>query len=172
MKNVKNIVYLSMFVAMEVILSRFLSINTPIVKFGFGFLPIAAASIMFGPISGGIAASMSDIIGSVLFPNGAYFPGLTLSAFLGGTIYGIMMHNKKPSFLRAAMAVSIITIFVNLGLNTYWLTLITGKAASVIIIPRIIKSGIMFPVQSILIYSLWSVLEKVYHLGGVYVSSK
>lgn len=52
MKNTKNIAYLSMFIAMEVILSRFLSIQTPIVKFGFSFLPIAAASIMFGGILG------------------------------------------------------------------------------------------------------------------------
>lgn len=172
MKNVKNIVYLSMLIAMEVILSRFLSIQTPVVKFGFGFLPVAAASIMFGPVSGSIVAAMADIIGSILFPVGAYFPGFTLSAFLGGTVYGVIMHNKKPSFLRTMAAVAIITIMVDLVLNTYWLTLITGKAASAFIIPRIIKSGIMFPVQNALIYSLWNVLGKVYHTDRVYVSQK
>lgn len=163
MKNTKNIAYLSMFIAMEVILSRFLSIQTPIVKFGFSFLPIAAASIMFGGILGGAAAAIADVLGAVMFPIGAYFPGFTVSAFLGGTLYGIIMHKKKSSILRTIAAVAIITIIVDLVLNTYWLTLITGKAASILIIPRVIRSAIMFPVQSALIYSLWNILEKVYH---------
>jgi ECF transporter S component (folate family) len=138
-----------------------MSIETPIIRIGFGFLPNVIASIMFGPLLGGIAAATGDILGMLIFPKGAYFPGFTLTAFLGGVIYGLVLHNKKSSIKTSLLAVSIITIFINLGLNTLWLHIITGKAALAILIPRIIKSSIEFPVKISLIYSLWKLLEKI-----------
>ena len=37
---------------------------------------------------GGHYRCLGDLIGALLFPVGAYFPGFTLSSFLDGAIYG------------------------------------------------------------------------------------
>lgn len=157
MKNIRVLVYMALLIAMDIILTRFLSFQTPIVRVSFGFLPIAFSAILFGPVLGGVTAALSDIIGMMLFPpsTGPYFPGFTLSAFIGGAIYGLFLHKNPKSVLRTVLAVVTIILFVDLGLNTLWLTILTGKAASAIIIPRITKSLIMLPVQVALITLLW-----------------
>ncbi len=153
LKTTRNFIYMGVLISMEVVLTRFFSIQTPIVRISFGFIPIIIASVMFGPVLGGITAVFSDLLGMILFPKGAYFPGFTLSAFLSGIIYGIMLYKKPKTVLRIIIAVSITIIFIDLGLNTYWLSIITGKGVVALFIPRFIKSIVMLPIQSLLIYS-------------------
>ncbi len=93
--KVKVLVNVALLVAMEVVLARFLSINTPIVRIGFGFVPIAICGMLYGPMMAGVAGAMSDIIGAVLFPTGAYFPGFTVSAALTGIVFGLFLYNRK-----------------------------------------------------------------------------
>ncbi|MGV8984369.1 folate family ECF transporter S component [Clostridium sp.] len=154
MKTTRTFIFMGLMISMQIVLTRFFSIQTPIVRIGFGFIPVVLSSIMFGPVLGGITAAFSDIIGMALFPQGVYFPGFTLSAFLSGTIYGILLYKKPKTMLRIIIAVSFVIIFVDLGLNTYWLSIITGKGVIALFVPRFIKSIIMLPIQSILIYSL------------------
>lgn len=157
MKNIKakELVYLSVFISMTVILTRFLSIQTPIVRIGFTFIPIAISAIMFGPIFSGICAGLADIIGMLLFPLGAYFPGFTLTAFLSGVIYGVFLYNKNVNIYRISAAVIIISVFVNLGLDTVWLWMITRKGIMAILPARVIKCLIMIPIQAVTIEALW-----------------
>jgi ECF transporter S component (folate family) len=95
----KTLVFVSLLIAMEVIFTRFLSVQTPILRIGFGFIPVAFAGIMFGPIIAGLTGAVADIIGVLLFPAGSFFPGFTLSAFLGGAAYGVFLHKKPDSRL-------------------------------------------------------------------------
>lgn len=166
MKNIKVLVYLSLLIAMEIVFTRVLSIQTPTIRIAFDFLPIAISAIMFGALKAGFASAVADVLGMMLFPSGPFFPGFTLSAFLVGAIYGIILHNKKVSVSRTIVAVVIITIFVDIMLNTYWLTILTGKAASVLLVPRLIKSTVMFPIQISLIYTVWKCIKKVGYTNG------
>ena len=159
MKNTRILVFVGLFVAMDVILTRFLAFQTPVIRISFGFLPIALSAIMFGPVIGGVTAVISDIIGMIIAPKGPYFPGFTISAFLTGAIYGLFLHNKTRSLLRIVLAVLVITIFVDSTLNTIWLIIMRlGNAG--IIIPRVLKNLIMVPVQTVMIYLGW------YYLAG------
>lgn len=155
MKTTRTLVFMALFIALQVILTRFLSIQTPILRIGFSFIPVALCSIILGPALGGITAGIADIVGMMIFPPSAYFPGFTLSALLSGAIYGLVLYKKPNTILRVAISVLLVTIIVDLGLNTWWLTMITGKAASVLIYPRLIKSAIMFPIQVSLISLIW-----------------
>ncbi|ATW82294.1 folate family ECF transporter S component [Weizmannia coagulans] len=157
--NVKKIVFAGLFIALEVIFTRFLSIQTPIIRIGFTFIPTALSAVLLGPLFAGITAGLADIIGMVLFSGGAaYFPGFTLSAFLSGAIYGLFLYRKSVRFWRVCMAVLIITVVVNLGLDTLWLWMLTGKGILGLLPARFIKSVIMFPIQVILIQVVWKSL--------------
>lgn len=155
MNRTRTIAFVGLLVSMEIIFTRFLSFQTPIIRIGFGFIPIAFSAILFGPAIGGLTAAVADVIGMIVFPKGAYFPGLTLSAFLGGVIYGLFLHKKQVTVLNVTLSVLFITLFVDLGLNTLWLSMITGKAALALLIPRVYKSAFMLPIQSATIYILW-----------------
>ena len=50
--------------AMEVMLSRFFSIATPVTKFSFAFVPLAICGALFGPVYGGIMGGLADLLGA------------------------------------------------------------------------------------------------------------
>lgn len=159
MNKTRNMVYMGLFVSLEIVFTRFLSYQGANVRIGLGFLPVALAAITFGPIYGGLTGALADVIRMALFPMGtAYFPGLTISAFLSGAIYGILLHNKPKSYLRITITVLIITLFIDLGLNTFWLTILLKKTFFVLVIDRIISNTIMFPIRIIMIYLSWKYL--------------
>jgi ECF transporter S component (folate family) len=158
--NTKMLVYMSLIIAMEVVLTRFLSIQTPIVRIGFTFLPIAISAMMFGSVFAGMAAALADTVGMMLFSSGgAYFPGFTITAFLTGAIYGLFLYKKPKSLARIIIPVAIISIVVNLGLDTVWLWILTGKGIMAILPTRILKCLIMIPIQISVIQVSWRYLE-------------
>ena len=109
MKNnsVKKLVEISLLIALEVILTRFCSINTATLRIGFGFLPIAIIAMMYGPLSAGVAYALGDLLGMMIFPNGSYFPGFTLTAFLTGVIYGLVL-------FKAVVMIPVQTVLIGL----------------------------------------------------------
>ena len=150
--KIQRIVYLGLLIGAKVILTRFFSITMPIVRIGIGFLPIAIAGILFGPIYAGIAAVIGDLFGSMLFSSGPFFPGFTLSAFISGIVYGSFFYQKKRSFWRVACVTLIEKLLVSLLLNTYWLYLLTGKGFWILLPTRIMNSVGAIPVMFLLIW--------------------
>lgn len=153
--DVKKLIQVSLLISIEVILTRFCSIQTPIIRIGFGFLPIAIIAMMYGPLSAGIAYTIGDLLGVALFPSGAFFPGFTLTAFLTGTIYGVFLYNKPKTWARIICAVLIICLVLNLGLDTYWLSILMGQGYLALLPTRIIKVALMIPVQTLIIGVIW-----------------
>ena len=112
----RTLTALAMLIAIEVILSRFLSINAWNIKIGFGFVPVVIAAILYGPLAGGIVGALSDFIGALLFPIGTYFPGFTLTSFLMGMIFGLFLY-KKQGWLQGLASVGINQFILGLFLN-------------------------------------------------------
>ena len=154
--DVKKLIQISLLIAIEVILTRFCSINTPIVRIGFGFLPIAIIAMMYGPLSAGISYAIGDVLGMMLFPTGSFFPGFTLTAFLTGVVYGVFLYNKPKTWARIIGAVLTVCLVLNLGLDTCWLSILMGKGYLALLPTRIMKAALMIPVQSIIIGIIWS----------------
>jgi ECF transporter S component (folate family) len=146
-----KLITIALLIALEIILTRFLSINTPILRIGFGFLPVAMIGILYGPIWGGMAYALGDILGMLIFPTGPYFPGLTLTAFLTGFTFGLFLHNKPVTWKRVIIPSAIVCILLNLGLDTYWLTILIGKGYLALLPTRIIKVIFALPIQVIII---------------------
>ncbi|WP_414839514.1 folate family ECF transporter S component [Carnobacterium sp. TMP28] len=153
--DARSISIIGLLMGLDIILTRFVAIETPIVRIGFGFLPIAIIAMLYGPWIAGTAAAMADFMGIMLFPKIAlYFPGFTLSAFLGGVIYGLILYKKPKTLKRVILAVLLITVIINLGLNTLWLKIILDKAIYAIFPARIIQSLVLAPVNCLLLYGI------------------
>jgi len=142
----------AMLIALEIVLTRFLSIQTPLIRIGFGFLPIAVIGMKYGPLQAGIAAAMADVIGFFLFSTFTYHPGFTITAFLTGVTYGLLLHKgRHQNILNIIFAVLIVTIAWNMFLDTFWLTQITGQGAIGFLAIRVLRTVIMLPLQIIFI---------------------
>ena len=156
MKKTRILVFLALLVAMDVLLIHIVPvIQVDIIRISFGFVPQSFTSMLLGSFLGGIGAVLGDIIGMIVAPKGPYFAGFTLSALLTGVIYGLFLFRRPKTLLRITLAVLCITLFVDIGLNTYWLTFILGKGYMVMLPARIVKSAAMLPVQISVIYLLW-----------------
>ena len=100
MSNLKKVIIAALMLAATIVLSRFLSVKTPIIVISFSYIPIMLCAILLGPWWTMLVAGLADLIGALLFPFGAYFVGYTISATLSGLIYGIFLRYKKETHQR------------------------------------------------------------------------
>ncbi len=157
--NTRTIVYLAVLVALEIVLNRFLSINTPVVKIGFAFVPIAVAGLLFGPIPAAIVAALADVLGAVLFPTGTIFLGITLTAFLKGINWGLFL-NKKQSILNIVLAVLVDQIVLSYFLNSFWLSILMGAPYASLLATRIVQTAILIPVELVVVFAISKALGR------------
>ncbi len=155
----RTLTTLAMLIAIEVILSRFLSINAWNIKIGFGFVPVVIAAILCGPLAGGIVGALSDFIGAVLFPIGTYFPGFTLTSFLMGLVFGLFLY-KKQGWLQGLTAVGINQFILGLFLNTFWISVLYGSPYVPLLATRVFQSILLTAVQLICIQLMVPILSR------------
>lgn len=166
MSTNKKIILTAILLAMLIILSRFLSIKTPISKISFAFIPTALCAIWLGPKWTVLLNVLGDVIGATLFPVGAYFVGYTISTAIAGLIYGVFLYKKEDSniseyvfMIKVVIAVVLVTVISNMGLNTLWISITTGKAFKVLFFTRVGKQLIMVPIHIIGIIFIERVLR-------------
>mgnify|MGYP004448442197 CR=1 FL=1 len=157
--DTKTLVTLSLLIAIQVVLSRFCSIAAWNVKIGFGFAPIAVAGILFGPLAGALVGGLSDFIGAILFPIGAYFPGFTLTAVLTGGVYGLFLHKRRGA-MPILGAVAVTQLLLSLCLNTLWISVLYGSPYLQLFLTRILQVLILAPVEFVIIGGLMRVLAR------------
>ena len=87
--SVRNLVMMALLVAIQIILARYLSIQSEMFRISFETIPLALAGIWLGPASGVIVALAADILGTVLSGIGLYFPPLSLGPMAFAFLCGI-----------------------------------------------------------------------------------
>ena len=146
----RTIVMLGLLTAIEIVLSRFCSISAWNIKIGLAFVPLVLAAMLYGPLAGGAVGAVVDLIGALLFPIGAYFPGFTLTAFLNGMFFGLLLH-KKRTMPRVICAVAVTQLCCSLLLNTLWISLLYGSPFEKLLIARGVQCTVLVPTQIIVI---------------------
>ena len=146
----QQIVFMAVLIAINIILSRFLSISAWNFKIGFSFVPVVIAALYFGTWQAGIVAGMGDFIGAMLFPIAQYFPGFTLVAFCTGIAYGIFL-NKKQTLSRIICVVILTELIGSVLLNSLWISLLFGSPYWAILPQRLVQAGVMTIVECVVI---------------------
>ena len=167
LKDLKTFTAAAMLLAITVVLGFYRLQITEFVRIGFDSVAKELTGMVFGPVVGCLVGGLSDLISYVIKPIGGFFPGFTISAMAGGLIYGIVLYKKPLSLMRVIAANSIVTVAVNLLLNTYWLTLLYGDALVALLPARAVKQLVMLPIDVILFYVTARVLSKAKLLGSI-----
>jgi ECF transporter S component (folate family) len=150
--NTKTMAYMSMLIALYGCLSFLTIYITQALRFNFTFIPVAVASILFGPLAGGITGAFGDVLGWVITQTGPYFPGFTISGFVSGIIYGVFLYKKEITIRRVVFAAITMVIVVELFLNALWLSILFGNAFFVLLTERLLKIVILVPLQSVVLF--------------------
>lgn len=125
MFTLEALVCLAVLTAAQIVLSRFLSIQLWNLKFGFSFVPVMLAAYLYGPVGAACVYGFGDLIGALTFPQGAYFPGFTLTAVISGFIWGLLL-NKKIKPINSVLAVAIVQFACSFLLNSFWISYTAG----------------------------------------------
>lgn len=141
--------YTGVLIALQIVLGNLVQIALVEKQMNLGFLPIAAAGYLFGPLSAMLVAALGDVLGTLIFGTGAYFPGFTVTALIVGCLYGFIMNSRYQRWIAGitnqhvaniafrAFLAAFLAAIVYLLLNSYWVTFFVGKSYLLILLGRI-----------------------------------
>lgn len=163
-RQVRTLTVCAMLAAAGVVLGSLTIYITDTVRIGFAEIPVMLAGYLFGPVTGGIFAAALDVLKYLVKPMGPFMPILTLIVVLKGFMYGCAFY-KRPVGLWRVLAVQLaVAVVCNLLLNTWALSLLYGKGFMAMLVPRIIRNLIMWPIDSLIYFYVARMLE----LAGVF----
>lgn len=146
------------------VISMFLTIKTSFINITFTFIPIAIAARLYGPAGGGTVAGLSDIIGVIVKPVGAWFPPITITSIIVGILFGLFFSGKYD-FRKIIIAILISELIISTFVTPIWLNMLYGTDYPTLLITRIPQILIMTAVKIILIPVSFKALEraKIFH---------
>ena len=163
MPNTKKLIVSAQLLALDVVLTRLLAVNTPVMKIGFGFAAVALCAMLYGPWWAALTAALGDLVGALLFPTGAFFPGFTLTAACTGLIFGLCLYRRGKSLLWPILAALLNTLLVSYLANTAMIAYISGSPFVTLLKARAVQLAVMLPVQCVVLsfLSRSSVIKKL-----------
>lgn len=152
LRQTRTITTSGLLLAIQMILSSYGVIEvTDSLKISLSHLALAPTAILFGPVAASIQGALSDILGFLLKPTGPYFPGFTLTALLGGLIYGLFLYKTEKRLWQIILSRLVIIVFVNICLNTVFLTMLYGPSRLATLPLRAFKNIIQLPIDCVLL---------------------
>ena len=153
LKNVKVLTTTAMLLAIATILGFFKIPLTNLIEIRFGNIPVAIGGALFGPAVGGILGAFADILGYLVKPTGAFFPGFTISAAVSGVIFGVVLHagNGRVTVLRIFLAELLYTVIVGMCLNSLNLSILYGTPFLATFSARLLKEIVMLPINTLIL---------------------
>lgn len=109
--------------AFAVVLKSFTNIALNIpglgIKIGLGGIFNFFPAALCGPLYGGAASALTDLLGVLIAPDGAYIPWLTVTAFLGGCGVGLLWKflNRRASRSIRAVLLSVFSVILIFGIS-------------------------------------------------------
>lgn len=153
--SVARLCRLAVLTALQIVLARFVSINTMGLRIGFSFVPVMLAAYLYGPVSAGLVSALADLLGALLFPSGPFHPGFTAMAFAMGVVSGTLLDleskNDLRYWLKAVASVVINNLVIGLLINTAWVAQLYGsRTYTGWLLYRLGEYAVMVPVQIVL----------------------
>lgn len=166
-KSIKNLRVLCATALLSALYVAIYAVKIPVgdqLRITFTFVPVALAGWLFGIVPAMIVGALGDFLGCQLFPQGAYFFGYTLTAILSGLIFGIFLYKREAKRIIWYVIISklLVSLILNVGLNSYWATFFVKKSFFVIMWGKLIKNILMLPIE---IAVLFFVIEGLKRAG-------
>lgn len=169
LKKTRVLCAAAVFAALYVVLYAAKLPITAGLRISFTYISLALSGWLLGPVPAMLVGFVGDILGSNLFPQGAYFPGFTLTSVLSGLIYGLILYRRNPKKMLFPVAISKLTtnLFMNIGLNSFWLYFIMGNGWLAGFADRVVKNIIALPIEVIVLLLIIKILHS-YNVEKMY----
>ena len=129
LSNTRTLTMAALLVALNVALASVRVQITPELRLSIGFITQVTAGMLLGPAVAMLTGAAGDIVSLVCFPSGAYFPGYTLTAVVGGLWL-------KLTSGQAMAALLPVRVLKNLGLLPFEALLLGMTASAVTLVMK------------------------------------
>jgi ECF transporter S component (folate family) len=182
MPKVKKVVLAGLLLAVLIVFQRYISVETQFLRISFAYVPLILAGTLLGPVWGALIGAAGDLLGMLLMPKASFFAGFTLNALLTGMVYGFFLYSRpggqqtpppksgflginppgtnKSYLIRLIISVLIVHLFINLGLNTLWLSIMYKRAFIALVAARMAAGFIQIPIQIGSMFAIKIFLDK------------
>ncbi|NLU23648.1 MAG: folate family ECF transporter S component [Clostridiales bacterium] len=154
-KNVRMLVLAALLVALRVALK---SVVIPVgenLLISLGFFVNALGAMVFGPVMALLAAAVSDTLGAIFFPTGAYFFPFIFVEMLGSLIFALFLYRARITAGRIILCRFAVSFCCNIILTPiimyYYYLFVLGKTYSILSLPRVVKNLALFPAECVLL---------------------
>ena len=154
LRRTQTLTTVGLFLAIQMVLSSYgvIQLNDSL-KISLAHLALAPTAMLFGPVAAAL--------------QGAYFPGFTISAALGGVIYGAFLFESDRRLWQIVLARAVIMVFVNIALNTFFLTMLYGPSQAAMLPVRALKNAMQFPIDCLLLTAVYRTVQRIPTPAGV-----
>lgn len=155
LRDTRMLVFAALMIALRVALKGLAIPIAADLKINVAFFVNAFGAMVFGPVVAIVAAAISDTLGCLLFPSGAYFFPFIFIEIAGSLIFALFLYRARVTATRVILSRFCIDFFVNIVMNTpiMWVyyKMVLGKSYVIFQLPRIVKNLVLFPLESVLL---------------------
>lgn len=151
LKETKYLAVMAVFIALKVMVTM---IRIPVsenLNIAVSFMFAAIEGAIIGPAAGLVSGAVTDIVGYIVFPSGAFFPGYTLSSMAGMFVYGLFLFRQKITVLKIIAAKAVVNYCVNVLLGSLWSAMMFSKGYLFYAANSLIKNSLMLPIEVIIL---------------------
>ncbi len=156
LKKPKMLILAGLLIALRVALK---SVQIPIIpgqmNITFGYFVNAVGAMTFGPVVAIISAAISDTLGAVIAPQGAYFFPYIFQEIAGSLIFALFLYRQRLTVPRTILSRFFVVLVCNIILQPLitmlWNFLNPDASYTVITTLRVVKNLALFPLESLLL---------------------
>lgn len=188
LKDIRCLVVTAMLIALELALKGLTIEVTENLKVSVAFITKAAVGMLYGPTVAFFGGLVSDIIGFIIKPTGAFSPLFTLQEGFAAMLYGLFLYKLKLTrrelhdktlqkqstiqIVRVVLAKLSVTVLINLLYTPFALVVTNSMAAGELVYgsvltgypARLLKNAIQFPADCILLIAFLPIVSTAYNL--------
>ena len=135
-------------------------------RVSISFLIVALEASIVGPAAGIVSGAVTDLVSFVLFPDGAFFFGYTITAMLGELIYALFLYQKKITWQRLFLSKLLNNYLINVLLGSLWSAILYSKGYYWYLARSAVKNTILLPFEVLALAALFKLLLPVLQKRG------
>lgn len=162
--DTRMLIFAALIVALRVVVKFFKIPLAADLSLSFDCYVNSVGAVIYGPLVALLVGAVSDTLGCILAPSGAYFLPFILVEMSSGFIFALFLWRKRITLSRVIWAKFTVNFFCNILLNSllmkwYYLWLYgPEKVYNLVNLVRIVKNLVLFPLEAGLIALLFQVL--------------
>lgn len=172
-RDTRMLILAALFCALRIAIK---SLSIPVgedLHISLDFFVNSVGSMIYGPLMALLVGAVSDTLGAVLFPTGAYFFPFIFVEMLSGFLFGLFLYRAKLGEIRIALSrftvVGVCNFLINPIIMKWYYLVVVGKDYTLFRFARMIKNLVLLPAEMILL-TVWlaAISAATYRLGLTY----